>query len=69
MSKTLSSRSKAESMPSATGMPAAVSQGTAATDNLSAMMKNTVVVLNVRKADALPRKSLERGTSDDRRNS
>ena len=67
--KTHSSRNTTKQMPSPTGMAPAISQGTAATDNLSAMMKNTVVVMNVRKVDALPRKSLIRGTSNVRQDS
>jgi len=67
--KTLSSRNTTKQVPSPTGMAPVISQGTAATDNLSAMMKNTVVVVNVRKVDALPRKSLDRGTSDVRQDS
>ena len=67
--KTHSSRTTKNQMPSPTGMAPAISQGTAATDNLSAMMKNTVVVMNVRKVDALPRKYLDRGTSDVRQDS
>ena len=69
MPKTLSRRNTTKHIPSPTGMAPAISQGTAATDNLSAMMKNSVVVINVRKADALPRKSLDRGTAADPRNS
>jgi len=67
--KTHSSRDTSKQIPSPTGMAPAISQGTAATDNLSAMMKNTIIVMNVRKIDELPGKSLDRGTSDVRQDS
>ena len=69
MRKLNENQGKGTVFPSPTGMAPAISQGTAATDNLSAMMKNTVVVMNVRKVDALPGKSLNRGTSDVRQDS
>ena len=70
MPKTHSSRSTTKHIPPSTGMAPAISQGTAATDNLFAMMKNRVIVgFNIRRVDALPRKSLGRGTSDVRQDS
>ena len=70
MPKTHSSRSTTKRLPPSTGMAPAISQGTAATDNLSAMMKNKVIVgFNMRRIGALPRKSQDRGTSDVRQDS
>ena len=53
-----------------TGLAPAVSQGTASTDNLSFLMKNTVVVVGFDMHSAIPSEYLsDHGTSDVRQNS
>lgn len=70
MPQTDSGRSAKRRLPPSTGMAPAFSQGTAATDNLAAMMKNRVLVgFNIRRAGAPPRRSLDRDASDVREES
>ena len=53
-----------------TGLAPAVSQGTATTDNLSSLMKNTVVVVSIDIHSAIPSEYLpDHGTSNVRQNS
>lgn len=53
-----------------TGLAPDISQGTAATDNLSSLMKNTVVVIGFDIHSAIPSKNLpDHGTSDVRQDS
>ena len=61
---------KTKGISLATGMPAAKSQGTVATGNLSAILRNKIVGgFCIRRTDALLRKSLDRKTSDVRQDS
>lgn len=64
MPKSHSGQSKMKKVPPKTGLPAAISQGTAATDNLAALIKNNVIIVNVQKIEAPSVRPVYKGTSD-----
>ena len=64
MPKSITGQNKMKKVPPKTGMPAAFSQGTAATDNLSALMKNNVIIVNVRQLNVPKLRPAYKGTSD-----
>ncbi len=69
MPKSQSSRNETKEVPPQTGLPAAISQGTAATDNLAALIKNNVIVVNVQKVDLPSNLPANEGTLDTQQDS